>query len=187
MAAFRAAPLPLEELKDSNTAVRVLAAARLGVFGNEQAIEPLLAALGDEDKAVRNQVIMALGMLRSEAAVEPFLQVLTSPTKDAITRQTAILALTRIGNRRATPVLLDILTSNPAQTEEDLVGVLNAPGQLGDPITYNVVLEYTTGNQPSVTYAAIRALGIVGRETSHPTREATLEFLVDLLRNHPDE
>lgn len=96
-AAEPAVPQLVTSLSDPDWQVRWEAAEALGVTGNREAVEPLLAVLNDRDGewAVRTAAARSLGLLGDSKAVEPLAAVLND--MNAHVRYAAVVALGRIG------------------------------------------------------------------------------------------
>jgi HEAT repeat protein len=96
---------------DTDTALanKELAAA-LGKLGDPRAAPALIGLLRSKDNYTRIEAIQALGLLRAPAAVEPLLKLASEEDTEPFLSKKAIEALGRIGDARAVPVLLRMLT-----------------------------------------------------------------------------
>jgi len=97
--------------------VRIRAVAALEEMGGEQALDPLISALGDRDGDVRARAARALGSIfllpstsleqQKEKAIECLTKALGD--RDTNTRREAITALSIIGDERAVEPLISAL------------------------------------------------------------------------------
>jgi HEAT repeat protein len=96
---------------DSDTALanKELAAA-LGKLGDKKAAPALTGLLRSKDNYTRIEAIQALGLLRAPEAVEPLLKLGTDESTEPFVQRKAIEALGRIGDARAVPLLMRMLT-----------------------------------------------------------------------------
>ncbi len=124
--------------KSSNPSVRARAARELGETGSHLAVDELIALLNDSDRNVRREAVQSLSRIGAEEAVNPLLECVGSPSSDIAEeavealgavpsslslnilvtllhderpgiRRSAILALDRIGDRRAETALEALL------------------------------------------------------------------------------
>jgi HEAT repeat protein len=127
------------------------------------AMQRLVAALGSP--AVRAEAIDSL-VRHGEAAVDLLVQSLAAD--DADVRNAAITALARLGDRRATTPLLELLPE-PGHT----VPVAAALAAIGDPAAFEPLLERVGHPDAAVRQAVIGALNSIGHPAM-PERIATL-------------
>lgn len=85
-------------------------AAALGKLGDPKAAPALVGLLRAKDNYTRIEAIQALGVLRAPQAVEPLMQLASDGTSEPFLNKKAIEALGRIGDARAVPVLMRMLT-----------------------------------------------------------------------------
>ena len=85
-------------------------AAALGRLGDPKAAPALMGLLRAKDSYTRIEAIQALGVLRAPQAVEPLMQLVSDGTSEPFLNKKAIEALGRIGDARAVPVLMRMLT-----------------------------------------------------------------------------
>jgi HEAT repeat protein len=151
-----AIPALLDTLTHQDWLVRLHAVESLGKTKSEKAVGPLLSALfNDGDSAVREDVVRALGDLGHPQAVEFLLTAMKEPGL----RTLSVEALGRIGDRRAVPVLIEVVTgANPPAVTRAVAGC-------GDRWNEEVITQA----------AAVRALGAIGDESALPTLVAALE------------
>ncbi|MYA78031.1 MAG: HEAT repeat domain-containing protein [Gemmatimonadetes bacterium] len=124
--------------KSSNPSVRARAARELGETGSHLAVDELIALLEDSDRNVRREAVQSLSRIGAVEAVNPLLECVGSPSSDIAEeavealgavpsslrlnilvtllhderpgiRRSAILALDRIGDRRAETALEALL------------------------------------------------------------------------------
>ncbi|WP_225409982.1 HEAT repeat domain-containing protein [Stigmatella hybrida] len=94
---------------DTHLANKELAAA-LGKLGQPKAAPALTKLLRSRDNYTRIEAIQALGALRATEAVEPLLQLATDEGAEPFLNKKAIEALGHIGDARAVPALMRMLT-----------------------------------------------------------------------------
>lgn len=151
-----AVPALLAALQHQEWLVRLHAVESLGKSKSPQAVEALLSVVfNDPDTAVREDAVRALGDIGAPQAVD-FLYVVM---KDPRLRLFAVEALGRIGDRRAVPVLLDVLAGRNVPEAGRMVS------GCGDQWSEEMM----------VRAAAVRALGALGDETAVPALVAALE------------
>lgn len=129
-----------ESLRHPDGRVRREALRSLAAIGGPEAGEALVALVADRDPAVRRQVVVSLGILRSARGVEPLCAILAERDlflRSLALKREAVLALGRIGDRRAVPCLMELLGGRhwfARRRREDLgIAAAAALGQLGDP------------------------------------------------------
>ncbi|HRF95914.1 MAG TPA: HEAT repeat domain-containing protein, partial [Aggregatilineales bacterium] len=139
----------LEEKKDVKGLIRVLqsrsnsdkwksarvdAVNSLGVLGDKQAVESLIAVLYDTDVLIRMRAIDVLGKLGDPRAVDPLITILNDD--DNIIRDYAIHALGALGKAsiKAVPKL-KVMLNNDQHTAQALI-------EIGDPNTLDILIDY---------------------------------------------
>ena len=85
-------------------------AQALGEIGDPKATPVLIKLLKARDNFTRVEAMQALGQLRATEAVEPLIQVATDESVEPFLNRQAIEALGRIGDARAVPSLVRMLT-----------------------------------------------------------------------------
>jgi HEAT repeat protein len=108
-------------------------------LGGREAENLIIDLLADRDASIARQAILSLGIMKSQAAVQALVDIITARDLFLTSlplKKEAIQALGRIGDRRATPVLLDILETQRwlawNRWDELRVSAAAALGQLGD-------------------------------------------------------
>ena len=94
---------------DEYKSIRATAAAGLGTLLDERVSAPLLAALDDENAEVRLQTATALGPLKAANTVDKLIELIENPLEDPSVQAACVTALGLIGDKRAEPVLLNVL------------------------------------------------------------------------------
>ena len=92
--------------KGVNKNIKQYSAKLLGIIGNDQAIDPLIATLRDNNKFVRRESSTALTKM-GDKAVEPLINILDDD--DWRVRGAAAWALGKIGDERALDPLKSLL------------------------------------------------------------------------------
>jgi HEAT repeat protein len=128
---LQAALDPAASDSDEHLANKELAAA-LGKLRDPKAGPALAGLLRSRDNYTRVEAIQALGALRSPAGVEQLLQLATDDSAEPLLNKKAIEALGRIGDARAVPALVKMLTKQRRGISFDVESSL-ALYQLGRP------------------------------------------------------
>ncbi|MBU8894375.1 HEAT repeat domain-containing protein [Corallococcus sp. M34] len=84
--------------------------AALGRIGDRSAVPALIPFLRSKDNYTRIEAVQVLGAMKSPEAVEPLIQLATDEATEPFLNRKAIEALGQIGDARAVPVLLRMLT-----------------------------------------------------------------------------
>ncbi len=98
-------------LSDPAREVRQCAALGLALKPDEEAIQPLVAALSDEDSMVENLAVNALVKIGGEA-VPALIEVVKSGSQSA--RIHALRALAEIRDHRAIPIMMKVMEEDSA-------------------------------------------------------------------------
>jgi HEAT repeat protein len=106
---LQAALDPASTDTDTHLANKELAAA-LGKLGDKKAAPALVSLLKSRDNYTRIEAIQALGALRAPEAVEGLIQLASDENAEPFLNKKAIEALGRIGDARAVPMLMRMLT-----------------------------------------------------------------------------
>ncbi len=130
--------------KSGNPSVRARAARELGETGSHLAVDELIALLNDSDRNVRREAVQSLSRIGAEEAVAPLLECVGNPSSDIAEeavealgavpsslslnilvtllhdersgiRRSAVIALERIGDRRAETALEALLVHEREQ------------------------------------------------------------------------
>jgi hypothetical protein len=133
---------------------RAEAANSLGLLGNQEATNSLIAALGDKERWVRFQAARALGKLRSVMAIDSLIFALFD--KDEWVRFQAARALDKIGDNRAVEPFIRVLRE---RDEITLYVAIRALGKLGDIVAVEPLVEMLNEDSPRIRIEIARALG----------------------------
>ncbi len=106
----------IQDLADSDEAVRLNALEILDGMAEGNATKALLGLLDDPNEEIRTRAIDILGQAGDEQANDAMLGVLINGT--AATRPAAIKILERIGDQRAIRPIIDFIQSNPMKDGE---------------------------------------------------------------------
>jgi HEAT repeat protein len=128
------APL-IEALQDKEGTVRKFAATLLGRLGDPRVIEPLGMALYDLHHEVGKVAAESLARFGT-SALEVLVEALSHP--EMWIRIHSIIALSRIKDRRVTPILLEMLHDPEREVKKQVIQSL---GELKDPRSSNVLQE----------------------------------------------
>jgi HEAT repeat protein len=142
---------------------RALSAYVLGDIGSQEAISPLLEALGDRSRDVRAAATRSLGKLRADAAVQPILRLMASRE---VPISTGSLALLEIGPQ-ALPGLLELVEGGSI---DERLAAMQLVIELGDASHARVLMARLADDSPQVRARAARGLGRLG------AAEATAEL-----------
>ncbi len=137
----------------------------LGWLADAEAEAALARMLGHAK--VRKDVVEAL-VRHGERVTELLIEQLSVDETD--TRIAAVIALGRVGDRRAVPALLDLLRHDP----ELVVITAGALARIGDPRALEPLLDVLSRPETAVRQAAIAALNSLG----HPDLPARTETLL---------
>ncbi len=157
---------------DKNPLVRESAVKALVHIDDSRATAPIVGALGDRNANVRAAAAVALGLRREAAAVEPLAALLREESRRI--RTDAAVALGRLSDRRATPVLIEILADPKEQ--DDRLPAVEALGIIGDPRAVESLTRCGQEDNPRIRAAAAKALGRMGDPRAVPP-------LLELLRD----
>lgn len=133
-------PEMLEAADHPDPRVRKEMIRTLAKIGGPEAEQTIVRMLTDEDPGIVRQAVVSLGTTRCRAAAEPLLQLLRQPDRFLDTlalKKDLVQALGLMGDRRATPVLLELLAGfhllARGRWHELKIAAAAALGQLGDP------------------------------------------------------
>jgi HEAT repeat protein len=159
----------ISALKDTNAEVRANAMRALYEIyrtGGTRPREPIVAALKDSDPRVRSWAASILEWIGGKRAVGPLLIALgrqePADQANAQARAAAALALGRIGDRRATPRLLDLLVDEDREVRRQAGWAL---GLLGDPHSQAHLRATMKGDDPRPREGAALALAFMGDDS----------------------
>jgi HEAT repeat protein len=149
----------LISLTDEDSAIRNVAALRLGEIRDEAAIHPLLDALKDEDSKVRYNAAWALGKIGDKQTISSLLNVLNNQNEENDVRGSAAQALGRIGDKQAVNGLLKALQDNSHDIHSAMADAL---GRIGDnKAVEGLIAALKHKNCPAVWSISL-ALGHIG-------------------------
>ncbi len=137
----------------------------VGCFEGTAAHRALTRLLGKAD--AREEALQAL-VADGPAVVDILLEQLTAADLDV--RLAAVVALGRIGDRRATPRLVGTLKAETALLAE----TARALGRIGDALAFEPLLALLGHDEPAVRQAAVTAVAALG----HPALAAAMTRLL---------
>lgn len=168
----------IHALKDSDEAVRLMAAKRLGEVGNEEAIKPLLTAAAGDDAALAKAAANALLRVRGTDAAQVLLAVASNSRTTFTWRVAALRAITARQLPQAAAVLAVCLATTD---NEDLAATaLDGLGRLGRDAEFLPVAKAALGPRGK---KAVRALEAIARRVED--RPAAATALLQLTEGKP--
>ncbi len=105
-------PLAIELLKDSDANIKRLAIESLGRIGGLEAVSEIMPFLNHKGSAIREQTALALAVIKDRHTTQILID---KAQKDDPAQWSYVYALYRLADRRAIPLLHEIL-ANPAQS-----------------------------------------------------------------------
>ncbi len=156
----------LEAVEQAWTESLAAAAKVLGWLHDEPEATARLASL-ISDESVRPAAIDAI-VQHGDAAVDPLIEKLSAEDREV--RRAAVGALARLGSRRATAALIELLPDAGVA-----IAVAGALAQIGDPAAFEPLLGLVAHPAPAVRQAAIGALNSIG----HPSMPARVATMID--------
>ncbi len=163
--------------------VRAEIAFALGKAGSAVAEDVLVEALpGEKHPKVRRAIAIALGEFRDQKAAATLSEILTGDMTDHI----EMAAAHALGKTRQ-PEAFDTLQAAMGRDSFNQVvrqGVINGFVELKDTRALPIVLDWTTYGRPDLArFAAVTALGPLGKLVKNPEKEQVIERLKDLLED----
>ncbi|HEY5923955.1 MAG TPA: HEAT repeat domain-containing protein [Kofleriaceae bacterium] len=144
-------------------------AERLGVVGDNDAIDAVLPLTKDPRAGVPEAIVAAFGEIATEHAVDVLIKMATDPRDDL--RIAAIEALGATGNRRAEPVLIETAEKMQDAAQQYAITAL---ADLGSERAIEVIARVASHPTDSAAHA-VRALA----RMESPQAKAALVALVD--------
>jgi len=155
MSPARVLPLLLQALGGADTDSRVRAAQTLGLLQDPAAQPALVAASRDEREAVRAAAVQALGELGGgPETLEVLRASLEGPS--SLVRQQAVLALGRLREPEAAPLLLPLVHADDPRLR---FAAVRALGQIRSPVAIPELLPLLSEPRKELRFAAVEALG----------------------------
>lgn len=125
----RVQELLVEASKDKEAAVRIAAAGALtDSYANAELLDTFARLLKDEEEEVRRSAVSALGKIHEPRSVELLSAFVRDAERSYPVLEEVVDALGEIGDRRAVPVLLDVLQGPHDPARLKAVSVLGALG-----------------------------------------------------------
>ncbi|MEI6046061.1 MAG: HEAT repeat domain-containing protein, partial [Chloroflexota bacterium] len=185
-----AALMPLiEALEDKEPEVRAAVAEALGTFHDRQAVPKLIPLLQDRSWVVREAVATTLGLLGDPTAGKALLELLeknyareVNTQRHHQTMMESVIALGRIKDIRATPILVKILSKGYRSAVSDWQRQVRQAaaiglGYLDQPAGVDALLAVLTdGEGREVREAAITGLSMLRSEESFKKLLAALNL-----------
>jgi len=159
--ASASAALTVEEAFDNlargTLAEQCEAAEFLAVYGDEAALEPLVAALSDENPELRQCAAMALGELGSDRAVPALVRALND--RDRAVQWFATTSLAKLGE----PAVKALLEELRSDDEEGVAGAAMTLGRMREARAVAPLLGLLSSPDLYVREQAIEALVAIGK------------------------
>lgn len=147
-------------LKGGDWRVRGPAAKTLGIVGDAQAVEPLIAALKG-DSLLRKAAAEALGRIGDRRAIEPLIFALKDT--EGYVREAAAKALGMIGDPRAVGALIAALEEESIYNSGDIPeAAAEALGRIGDVRAVEPLITALKQKSGLAWKASLEALSIIG-------------------------
>lgn len=163
----RAVPVLLDALQDRDTLSQSMALSVLACIGDGRCVPSAIAALRSTDHDVQWGAVAALGAFRDGRGVAPLLSLLREQAQGSwLFREAIIEALGRIGDDRAVPDLIPLLSAKEESTRKTAAEALDALGW-----------RPTNDNQRGRYFMAHQSLDKLVRLGWEQVREALLEDL----------
>lgn len=155
----------LELLQNQNGKMQLEAVKYFSRNPDQRAVKFLIPLLQSAHKNIPSWAAGALGASKDKRTVEPLIELLTRKLPDNNKekkrvysyKRSAILALGKIGDKRAYPMLVDAL-----KDEELIRDAIIGLGRLKDKRAVPILLTYLSDPSPLTRSNAIRSLGNIG-------------------------
>jgi HEAT repeat protein len=165
----------LRDLESSDRHSRRAAAHRLGVLKHPDGTEPLARLLNDEERFVRSMAAWAIWQIGSPSSFQAMADVLDSKEKESTLRHLAARFFGKLGDPRATDLLLSALKDDddyirfPAAQALGNIGAEKAVGALKETLHRDEVMRVKV-------WAAFALVKIANDDEAY-------EYLVSALKN----
>lgn len=143
-------------------------------MAHRDTFEALLVASKDPDARVRPYAIRAIGALKRPDSLDPLAEILRSGTKDDAAA--AAIALGRLGDTRATALLVDALTFRPHEAK---YAIITALGSLRDPTSVATLESLTASDRAQEVVMAVDSLGRIAATGDPGARDALHRIIRD--------
>jgi serine/threonine-protein kinase len=146
-------------LRDQDWWVRVRAADALGTIGGPAVVEAVLDLMQDEDPFIRRSAVEILNTTSDERTFDALVNAVANDP-DWWVRERAIDALAQLGDARAVPVLLPLLS----QDAEAARVATRALGTIGDPSAIYPLIGMLKSSDRGVMKEVLQALSALTQE-----------------------
>jgi eukaryotic-like serine/threonine-protein kinase len=146
-------------LRDQDWWVRVRAADALGTIGGPAVVEAVLDLMQDEDPFIRRSAVEILNTTSDDRTFDALVNAVANDP-DWWVRERAIDALAQLGDTRAVPVLLPLLSQD---TEAARVAI-RALATIGDPSAIYPLIGMLQSSDRGVVKEALQALSALTQE-----------------------
>ncbi len=125
---------------------------------NLNTVDALIKSLSERDPFVRAIGCEVLGKMREKKALKQIMMLLKDPSK--YVREKAAIALGQIGDKRAVPILVEVLEKDDA--EEVRVTIAGVLGHLRDREAVPVLIKTLEDPSPTARMKSAISLGLIG-------------------------
>lgn len=168
-------------IKDRDWWVRSRAADALGNIGGKKVVEAVIALIKDDDEFVRRSAVEIINATKDDRTYDALIKALED--SDWWVRERAIDGLAALGNQKAVPVLIDLLTKEQANSEIVLI-LIRALAQLGSQVAIKPIIKQLQTGAENVQREALGALQLLADESNAQT---VIKAVVDTTQNADPE
>jgi serine/threonine-protein kinase len=156
-------------VQDEDWWVRARASDALARIGGPRVVDAVLELVRDKDEDIRRAAIEILNTTRDPRAVDHL--IACTKDEDWWVSERAADALADMGNEKAVPALLEMLTGN----EKSLPVVLNALGKLGNHKILDRILPFVQRPEKQIRVSAMAAAAKLTDESRAETVRAYIQ------------
>jgi HEAT repeat protein len=169
--------LSIKFLEDKSAFVKSTAVSNIKKMPDKRAVEPLISLLNNKDLR-KEQVVELLGIIGDKSAAEPLIDILSNELNrdiklsDNILKEYIIVALRKIADERAVPVLIKAFNQhkNSIDIRREAIKAL---GLMKDKRAIPVLIDALSDN--NLRSNAIEALGNIGDPSTFDVLKGYLE------------
>ncbi|MFQ3675148.1 MAG: HEAT repeat domain-containing protein [Endomicrobiia bacterium] len=150
---------------------------------NLKTVDALIKSLSEKDPFVRAIGCEVLGKMREKKALRQIMMLLKDPSK--YVREKAAISLGQIGDKKAVPVLVEVLEKDEA--EEVRVTIAGVLGHLRDKVAVPVLIKTLEDPSPTARMKSAISLGLIGDPSAIPALYRVLKDTHELVRKYACE